>query len=56
LLTATAGHFRCSPEPGDRYPEYKTALDLRGAKMRFGALMDSGFESQGAVLLIHTVT
>jgi hypothetical protein len=56
LLSATAGHFRYSPELGDLLPDLKVALILNGAKLKFGALMDRGFESQGAVSSVHTVT
>jgi len=55
-LSATAGHFRYSPEPGDLVPDWKTALNLTSARIKFGVLMDRGFESQGAVVLLHTVT
>src|SRR5215472_5967910 len=33
FLSASAGHFRYSPEPGDIIPKYKTALDLTGAQI-----------------------
>jgi hypothetical protein len=56
FLSANAGHFRYSPEPGDILPKYKTALDLTGAQIKGGGRMDRGFESQGAVVLVHTVT
>src|SRR5262249_61657552 len=44
LLTASAGHFRYLPEPGDRFPEYKTALDLTIANSKFRAALARGFE------------
>src|SRR5262249_29155746 len=52
----SAGHFRYSPEPYDYFPDFKTALNLTSARIKFGVLMDRGFESQGAVVLLHTVT
>jgi hypothetical protein len=55
LLLATGGHFRYSPEPGDLYNEYKTALNLIDAKIKGRVLMDQGFQSQGAVMLAHAV-
>src|SRR5262249_2943679 len=56
FLSANAGHFRYSPEPGDNIPELKTALDLTGAQIKGGGRMDRGLESQGAVVLMHAVT
>jgi hypothetical protein len=56
LLSATAGHFRYSPDPDDLFPNVKTALNLASSRIKFGVLMDRGFESQGAVVLLHTVT
>jgi hypothetical protein len=53
LLSATAGHFRYSPEPNDYFPAFRTALDLTGAQIKGLVLMDRGFESQGAVVLIR---
>src|SRR5262249_36960615 len=47
------GHFRYSPEPGDPFPDFKTALNLVEAQIKGLVLMDRGFESQGAVLLFH---
>src|SRR5262249_30329489 len=52
-LLATAGHFHYSPDPVDFAPVLRTALNLTGAQIKGWVLMDRGFESQGAVLLIH---
>jgi hypothetical protein len=52
LLSATAGHFRYSPEPDDRLAAFKPALSLTGAQIKGWVLMDRGFESQGAVVLL----
>jgi hypothetical protein len=52
-LSATAGHFRYSPDPADYFPAYKTALNLTGAQIKGLVLMDRGFESQGGVSLLH---
>src|SRR5262249_43848333 len=52
-LSSTGGHFRYSPEPGDPFPDFKTALNLVEAQIKGLVLMDRGFESQGAVLLFH---
>jgi hypothetical protein len=53
VLSANAGHFRYAPEPGDLVPGYKAALDLSGAQIKGAVNMDRGFESQGAVSLLH---
>jgi hypothetical protein len=55
LLSAGAGHFRYSPEPGDVVPAFKTALNLTDAQIKDTVQMEQGFESQGAVMLLHAV-
>ena len=60
LLSASAGHFRYLPEPGDYLAafkpalvaDFKPALDLNGAQIKGQVFMDRG-ESQGAVVLAH---
>src|SRR5215469_2081076 len=52
LLTANAGHFRYSPEPGDRFAAINPALNLSQSQIKSGVNMDQG-ESQGAVVLLH---
>jgi hypothetical protein len=54
-LSATAGHFRYSPEPGDVTPNVKIALNLNGAQIRGWVFIDRGFESQGAVSLYRAM-